>query len=123
MMAAVSAIRLSTCVVADQSGTTIPLGLRGHRAFVAGRVATRDGAPAEAEAEAHLRAAVDIYDRWGSLPYAARAREVLGHLLAADGRDEAAHAMLAQARTAYTDLGAVTWLERLDQRSHATSVD
>jgi hypothetical protein len=98
--------------LAGEGGERLPLSMAGHqaRAQALFRMRDRPGAP---EVEAGLRTAIDGYQRWGSTVRVARTRAELAAALVAQGRHEEAAPLLEQARAAYEQLGATTWLEQL----------
>jgi tetratricopeptide (TPR) repeat protein len=68
----------------------------------------------DAEAEADLRRAVDLFIAYGSPPLLGQAQESLGRWLCAQGRVDEARDHLAAARSIYLSLGAEGWLAGLD---------
>jgi class 3 adenylate cyclase len=99
-------------IVDEHAGSRPSVGLRAHRSALAAELSRRAGAPA-AEIEEHLRAAIAGYERWGSPPYAARARARLGRLLIDDGRAEEGAALVGEADAVFDQLGAAAWREEL----------
>jgi class 3 adenylate cyclase len=99
-------------IVDEHSGNRPGLGLRAHRSALGAELARRAGAPAR-EVEEHLRDAIAGYERWGSRPYAARARARLGRLLVEDGRADEGAALLTEADAELERLGATAWREAL----------
>jgi class 3 adenylate cyclase/tetratricopeptide (TPR) repeat protein len=99
----------------DSVNAAVPPGLLAHRARFLARRADRDGAPA-AEVEAGLREALELYERWGALAFAARARGELGAWLVRQGRADEADPLLAAARSELEARGARPWLGELDRQ-------
>jgi hypothetical protein len=99
-------------LVDEHAGSRPGTGVRAHRSALGAELARRNGAPVT-EVERHLRDAVEGYDRWGSPPYAARARARLGRLLIDTGRSEEGAALLAEADATFERLGAAAWRQDL----------
>jgi class 3 adenylate cyclase/tetratricopeptide (TPR) repeat protein len=67
-----------------------------------------------ATVERDLRQAVQLFDAYGSPPFAARSEESLGRFLADQGRTDEAEHHRSNARTRYQALGARGWLAAMD---------
>ena len=94
-------------------GATTPIAVRaGHHRLLGLQAARQGDLPG---AEAQLREAVAHYGRCGHLPMQARARAELGVVLSGAGRAEEAEALLAEGRAQLADLGAATWLARIEE--------
>ncbi len=96
--------------VVDDDGSSPPAGLAGHRALV-GAFGSND----VDSAEAAFRAALTHYGTWGSTVHLTRARSAYAVWLTRQGRAAEAEPLVAEARATYADLGAVAWLEELEQ--------
>ena len=96
-------------LVEGEEGTSV--GVRAHRAHLRG-LRARDGGPI-AVVEESLREAITLFDRWGSRHLRARAQADLGAWLHRQGRSEEADALVASARTTFTELGAAALLHGL----------
>ena len=95
-----------------------PPGLRSpalvaHLHRLRGLLGDRRGDDA-ATVEDDLNQAVQLFDDYGSPPFAARAEESLGRFLADQGRTDDAEQHLSKARTRYQALGADGWLASMD---------
>jgi hypothetical protein len=99
--------------IVDDDGSTPPAGLAGHRALL-DALAPLDEA-GDGDPEASFREALAHYGAWGSPVHTARAQAAYGEWLTRHGRLEEAEPLRADARTTYAALGAVAWLEELDQ--------
>ncbi|HET7355037.1 MAG TPA: AAA family ATPase, partial [Nocardioidaceae bacterium] len=101
--------------LAGEGEERLPLSMAGHQARARALFRMRDR-PDAPEVEAGLRAAIDVYQRWGSKVRVARTRADLAEALVAQGRHEEAAPLLEQARATYEQLGATTWLQQLQER-------
>ena len=99
-------------IVDEHAGSRAGAGVRAHRSALAAELSRRAGAPT-AEVEEHLREAIAGYERWGSAPYAARARATLGRLLLDNGSTEEGAALLSEADAVFERLGAAAWRDAL----------
>jgi len=99
-------------IVGKHLGSRPGAGVRAHQAALAAELVRRAGGPLE-EVEQHLRESIDGYERWGSLPYGARARAGLGRLLVGKGRVGEGSALLRDAEAAFERLGAAAWRRAL----------
>jgi class 3 adenylate cyclase len=99
-------------IVDEHAGSRPGTGVRAHRSALAAELSLRSGASA-AEVEEHLREAIAGYERWGSPPYAARARARLGRLLLDHGSAEEGAALLGEADATFERLGATAWRQAL----------
>ncbi len=96
--------------VVDDDGSSPPAGLAGHRALVSALSPSDDDS-----AEAGFRTALGHYAAWGSRVHLARAHAAYGGWLMRHGRVAEAEPLVAEARATYASLGAVAWLEELEQ--------
>ena len=101
--------------LAGEGEERLPLPMAGHQARARALFRMRDQ-PDAPEVEAGLRAAIDVYQRWGSNVRVARTRADLAAALVAQGRHEEAAPLLEQARATFEQLGATTWLQQLEER-------
>lgn len=110
---------LAQCLeMTDTTGKRLlPTGLRGHRAHVAGRIAIRDSDVAAVEPA--FSEAVAAFDKWGGVPFRARAQEDLAIWLLEQGRAAVAEPLLDEVRDTYDQLGARAWRATLDARTAA----
>jgi hypothetical protein len=100
--------------VMDQDRLNKPsTGLRAQRARLLGLMAAEDGEEPTV-VEGHLRTALAEAAAWHSAPMVATCQADLGCWLVRQERVEEAADLLAAARSAYERLGAVRWLEQLD---------
>ncbi len=108
---------LAQCLaMTDTTGKRLlPTGLRGHRAHVAARIAILAGD--EAAVEPAFAEAVAAFEKWGGVPFRARAREDLAIWLLQQGRPAEAEPLLAEVRDAYEQLGARAWQAALEART------
>ena len=97
----------------DEYGSAPPPSLAGHRALLEGLAPP--AAATDDVTEAAFTRALGHYVAWGSRVHAARARGAYGVWLLQRGRPAEAEPLLAEARAAYADFGAVAWLEELEQ--------
>ena len=74
----------------------------------------KDG-DADDEIARRYESAISGYESGGSSVFVARARAAYGVWLMRRGRPAEAERLLAEARAAYADFGAVAWLEELEQ--------
>jgi class 3 adenylate cyclase len=100
--------------IVDDDGSSLPAGLAGHRALLDALAGDLEDATDES-IEAAFTNALGHYATWGSSVHTARARAGYGVWLTRLGRVADAQPHLEAARTAYADLGAVAWLEDLEQ--------
>lgn len=101
-------------VVDDDRSPSAPQGLMGHRALLGALDGSRVG-DSDDDVEGLFVQATQRYQAWGSPVYAARARAAYGVWLEQHGRAAEAEPLLAQARAAYTELGAAGWTEQLER--------
>jgi hypothetical protein len=100
--------------IVDDDGSSLPAGLAGHRALLDALAGDLEDATDES-IEAAFTNALGHYATWGSSVHTARAEAAYGAWLTRRGRVADAQPHLEAARTAYADLGAVAWLEDLEQ--------
>jgi class 3 adenylate cyclase len=97
--------------IIDDDGSNLPAGLAGHWALVDALAPVED----DQATEAAFHAALAHYATWRSPVHTARAQAAYGVWLMRRGRPAEAERLLAEARAAYADFGAVAWLEELEQ--------
>jgi hypothetical protein len=102
-------------LVEDESAGLVPPSVRHHRSRGRALAAIGSGGP-PALVESAMREAIAGFTEWGSVPYRARAQAELGSWLVGQGRAEEAEELLAAAREGFVQLGATTWLERLESQ-------
>lgn len=88
--------------------------LVGHAHVFRALLAERNGGSDPAEIETDLREGVRLLDRCGQVVWCAHAQEDLGRWLVEQGRPEEAEPFLTAARSTYADLGATSWLARVE---------
>jgi hypothetical protein len=81
---------------------------------VAAQLARLRSRLAGADAEGELRRAEELFGRLQMPFFVAAVQVERGEHLLAEGREDTAHALLAEARTELARLGAAPWLERVD---------
>ena len=104
----------------DEYGSAPPPSLAGHRALLEGLAPP--AAATDDVTEAAFTRALGHYAAWGSRVHTARAQAAYGVWLMRRGRPAEAERLLAEARAAYADFGAVAWLEELEQGLAAQQV-
>jgi class 3 adenylate cyclase/tetratricopeptide (TPR) repeat protein len=87
--------------------------LIAHRARATALVERVDGGRLEV-VEANLGVALDAYTQMGAATHRALTEEDLARCMVEQGRGDEAAPLLARARTTYEELGALSWLRRLD---------
>jgi hypothetical protein len=102
--------------VAEERDSTLPVSVRGLRKALRAAAALRWGYHDPAEVEQDLVSGIADLEAYGGVVWRAHAQEDLATLLASQGRTEEAEPLLAAARTTYAELGATTWLARIDDR-------
>jgi hypothetical protein len=102
--------------IVDDDGSTPPAGLAGHRALLDALTSP------VGDAEEHFLTALRHYRAWGSPVHTARGQAAYGVWLSRQDRLQEAEPLLTDARTTYASLGAVAWLEELEQSLAASGV-
>jgi len=98
----------------------VPMALRAHRTRFDALWAVAED-PRQDAVEQRLRAAVELYEKWGSRVHAAKSRADLGLWLTGAGRLEEGAEMREQAAAVYEELGASAWLADLAARFETTA--
>ncbi len=99
----------------EPSGGPWPAGVRAQRSRLQG-VLGEDGSIDAGAVEAAYRDALATAQSWGSTLYAAHVQADLGVWLHQQGRGPEGAELVASARAFYERVGAMRWVERLDNR-------
>jgi class 3 adenylate cyclase/tetratricopeptide (TPR) repeat protein len=107
--------------LASYSDRALPAALRAHRWVVQGLIEMRAQSPDDDEVVSALEAGIALLAQVGAVVWEAHAREDLGVWHLARARRAQAEPHLAAAQRTYENLGATTWLTRLDTPSMTQS--